>query len=135
MTAPQQMHDISISLADRLAAFDNEGTLGRDAAELWELLGDHTRELSAEFWNHYCRLTGIEHLWNDSQKEQALDRGVLYLRTYLMAPTEPGWVPLAMELVAAQRKANVSAATLLGAMNSCHRRMVAIVMKKIGEDL
>ncbi|SNS49671.1 methyl-accepting chemotaxis protein [Sphingomonas laterariae] len=124
-----------ILLAERLPDFDRDGTLGRDAREVWSLLEGHEREISDTFWEHYRLSADVAVRWAPDQVKRAMARSVDYVRRKYSAATDQQWVDMARDHAWSAHAGGIPLTTVLAALSAAHRRTSQLLFAALGDDL
>ena len=127
-------HAPQVALAARLADFDREGTLARDAAELWTVLNGHEGEIARAFWTHYIVSPGLTQRPQTASLEEAVALGTDYIREKYCFPTGETWVKLARALALSSHRRGTPLTTVLGALAAAHRRTLSILLGATASD-
>ena len=128
---PQEIH---ISLAERLGDFDREGTLAADCRQIWEVLGDHVREIAMAFWNHYNESTTVDNRFTGAELDKVLSTSIAYFAAKFSDAGNQKWADMARDNAWSSQSANIPLSAVLAALAASHRTTISILFEKIGDD-
>jgi hypothetical protein len=87
----EKLGEIDVSLKDRLAVFDPDGTLVADARDVSELLGGREESLMAAFWTRFRAAAPSDAGLSDVTVAQATPRAVANMKLKFAELDNPLW--------------------------------------------
>lgn len=123
-----------IDLPSRIAAFDVDGTLKREARALWAVLEPEATTIIMAYWDQWLvENPGQEH-WFRQDQTRLVELGVLYLKNRFCHLDERYWVESMERSVTAGYKAGVKTMSLLSMTCASDRAALALLMTLVTAD-
>jgi methyl-accepting chemotaxis protein len=124
-----------IDLATRLAVFNADGQLGKNAAEIAKLVEDHELELSMSFLKHFNAAIDERYRLSDEKLDSYVERSKLYIRTKYANADQPKWTQMTCDIAALIRSSGCPLATAVSAFAHSHESTLAIIVQACGSDI
>ncbi|MEQ7873558.1 methyl-accepting chemotaxis protein [Sphingomonas sp. ASV193] len=100
-------------LARGLRFYDPTGDLPQRARRLWDLIGHHEMQISAEFWTRYARSPEIDGKLDETRIDRLTVAILPYLRSKFSALENNAWVNQARQYVEKALSGGLTLSTLL----------------------
>ncbi len=126
--------DIEISIRERIAEFDRDGTLSDNLREAYEFVRPHEEAIAREFWRSLNESRKVRQAVSDEQVERRLRFGIEYAREKFLRITGQRWADMARENSARAEAAGVPLYTSLAAYTAAVDMAIGHVRKGCSGD-
>jgi methyl-accepting chemotaxis protein len=116
-----------ISLADRLADFDRDGTLAAACREVGALIAGRETEIAIDFWTHFNASPHMPFKTEGQALDDAIAQSADYIRLGYADPTSQKWANLALDYARLTQAAGIPQATLLAALAHAHQSTYRLI--------
>jgi methyl-accepting chemotaxis protein len=123
-----------IDLAARIRAFDGDGTLVQQAADLWVILAGRAAEIADAYWAHWRLIHPDAPEWSNMETQQRMAAGVAYLRNRFCHLDGRAWVESLERSVASAYMSNVTTMSVLAMSCAADRRAMHVLRDELAID-
>jgi len=125
----------TIDLPALVGAFDDaDGSLSRQAAELWRLIEPEADTIVLAYWNHWRERNRDTSEWGVLDRQKRMDAGKAYLRNRFCDLTGRAWVESLERAVASAYAAGVPILDVLAMSCASDRAALAALNRRVPAD-
>jgi methyl-accepting chemotaxis protein len=128
------VHEDEVSVADRLKAFDPDGTLPEACREILALIAPEQERVARQFWLEYAKSPAIPFPLDARKIDDLTARIVPYLEAKFRDIADPAWTRMAGDYVAAAAQAGVPLTTLFAGIAAASVAGQEIVARALADD-
>ncbi len=123
-----------VELSGRMAMFDADGTLAADCREIWSLIEPEKAEVARQFWIEYARSPNVAVKLDEAKIDELTQRIIPYVEAKYARLSDPAWVEMAGQYVAAATAAGIPLTTLYAGIAAASNKGQEIAGRKIVDD-
>lgn len=124
-----------VSIQERLEAFDPDGSLRRNAQEIFSLMNNDSETCARTFWNELAERSGLKHRLSPEMLEAQVQEGTAYVRTKYMEFGSESWIYAVQRIARFAKAQKVPLRFVFATLANSYENIVRIIFQGTRDDM